>query len=166
MRFGTVLVLASAMVVLSSCATRSERSELSIEEVAILEARERQNAALAARDHVNAARWWQEDVLVTAGLGARLVGRTSYQRAFEVDHTILYRRDPTEVVVNPDQPIAFESGTWVGRDRATNTVRLKGRYSAQWVKQGEEWRIRSELFVATSCSDVACSWEVEAGSAR
>jgi hypothetical protein len=32
-------------------------------------------------------------------------------------------------------------------------VVVRGRYSAQWVKRGDHWLIRSELYVALSGSD-------------
>ena len=54
-------------------------------------------------------------------------------------------------------PLAFETGTWEGHlgTMAGPTV-IGGRYSAQWVKRGEQWLIRSEVFVALSCSGVGC----------
>ena len=35
-------------------------------------------------------------------------------------------------------------------------VVIGGRYSAQWVKRGDQWLIRSEVFVALTCSGVGC----------
>ena len=38
---------------------------------------------------------------------------------------------------------------WEGHlDTITGPVVIGGRYSAQWVKRGDRWLIRSEVFVA------------------
>jgi hypothetical protein len=52
---------------------------------------------------------------------------------------------------------AFETGTWEGHlgTMAGPTV-VGGRYSAQRVKRGGRWLIRSEVFVALTCAGVGC----------
>ena len=46
---------------------------------------------------------------------------------------------------------------WEGHlDTITGPVVIGGRYSAQWVKRGDQWLIRSEVFVALTCSGVGC----------
>jgi hypothetical protein len=59
--------------------------------------------------------------------------------------------------VSPRWPLAFETGTWEGHlgTMAGPTV-VGGRYSAQWVKRGGRWLIRSEVFVALTCAGVGC----------
>jgi hypothetical protein len=34
----------------------------------------------------------------------------------------------------------------------------RGRYAAQWVKRQGRWLIRSEVFVALTCSGIGCSY--------
>jgi hypothetical protein len=36
-------------------------------------------------------------------------------------------------------------------------VVIGGRYSAQWVKRGGRWLIRSEVFVALTCDGAGCA---------
>jgi hypothetical protein len=59
---------------------------------------------------------------------------------------IVYERIPDDIEVGRDWPLAFETGHWVGR-RAGQPV-LGGRYSAQWVRDGQKWLIRGEVYVA------------------
>jgi hypothetical protein len=77
-----------------------------------------------------------------------------------------YRRDPAEIQVSSDYLIAWEQGTWTGTVAARGAPLIRGRYSAQWVKVGGQWLIRSELFVALECSGVACNWPVDASQGR
>jgi hypothetical protein len=48
--------------------------------------------------------------------------------------------------------------TYTRTPDAIRDISLSGEYSAQWVKRGTEWLIRSELFVATACTGRACNW--------
>jgi hypothetical protein len=41
-------------------------------------------------------------------------------------------------------------------DTIAGPVVIGGRYSAQWVKRGDRWLIRAEVFVALTCSEVGC----------
>ena len=46
-------------------------------------------------------------------------------------------------------PLAFETGKWEGHLGSEHgPAVIGGRYSAQWVKRGDRWLIRSEVFVA------------------
>ena len=69
----------------------------------------------------------------------------------------LYQRLTKDVEVSSKWPLGFETGTWEGHlgTIAGPTV-IGGRYSAQWVKRGDRWLIRSELFVALTCRGVGC----------
>jgi hypothetical protein len=79
---------------------------------------------------------------------------------------MIYRRDPAEIQVSSDYLIAWEQGTWTGTVAAGGAPLIRGRYSAQWVKVGGQWLIRSELFVALECSGAACNWPVSASLGR
>jgi ketosteroid isomerase-like protein len=120
-------------------------------------ARAEQNAALARRDIERAAAYWTEDVTVTAGLGRVLKGRSEYRSALERD-TSMYERVPERVEVssNANWPLAFETGTWASRPAGGGAPMVRGRYAAQWVRGGDRWLIRSEVFVALACSGAAC----------
>ena len=70
-----------------------------------------------------------------------------------------YVREPAEIVVSTKWPLAYERGHWTGRLRASpNVPILSGEYSAQWVKSGTQWLIRSEVYVAIDCAGPACAW--------
>jgi ketosteroid isomerase-like protein len=125
----------------------------------IEQARRQQNAAIMRKDFAAAAATWTQDVSIRAGLGRSLQGRQAYVAAFIADSAMTYVREPAEIVVSTKWPLAYERGHWTGRLRASPSVPLlSGEYSAQWVKSGTLWLIRSEVFVAIDCAGPACSW--------
>ena len=134
------------------------------DERAIRQARAAQNRAIVAGDADLVASFWTEDVTVRRGLGQPLSGRADARKLFEHsgnrDSTLLYQREPSTVEASSHWPLAFESGTWVGYAGGRNRAAvIRGRYSAQWVKRGPHWLIRSELFVALSCAGSGCKYE-------
>jgi ketosteroid isomerase-like protein len=128
---------------------------------AVRAARTAQNKAIAAGDLDRAASFWTEDVSVRRALGQPLSGRDAARRALEPPPApasrLIYQRLTKEVEVSPKWPLAFETGAWEGHlGIVTGPVVIGGRYSAQWVKRGDRWLIRSEVFVALTCSGVGC----------
>jgi ketosteroid isomerase-like protein len=128
---------------------------------AIRAARAAQNRALAAGDLDRAAEFWTDDVTVRRALGQSLAGRAAARLALDTPPApaprLVYQRLTKDVEVSGRWPLAFESGVWEGRlESARGPVVIGGRYSAQWVKRGDAWLIRSEVFVALTCSGVGC----------
>jgi ketosteroid isomerase-like protein len=131
------------------------------DDAAIRAARVAQNAAIAAGELDRAASFWTEDVTVRRALGQPLSGRDAARTALEPPPApaahLIYQRLTSDVEVSPKWPLAFETGTWEGHQgSATGPVVIGGRYSAQWVKRGDRWLIRSEVFVALTCSGAGC----------
>jgi ketosteroid isomerase-like protein len=128
---------------------------------AIRAARIAQNQAIAAGHLERATSFWTEDVTVRRALGQAVSGRDAARQALEPPAApalhLVYQRNTKDVEVSPKWPLAFETGAWEGhQDSATGPVVIGGRYSAQWVKRGGHWLIRSEVFVALSCSGAGC----------
>jgi ketosteroid isomerase-like protein len=139
-----ILLILSLFIATVSAAT---------DEDAIKAARLQQNAAIAAHQVEAVASFWTDDVTICRGLGAQLAGKAAYRKLFEADipspTVIVYERLPDSIAVSPLWPLAFETGGWSGHlGSATGPIVISGRYSAQWVKRGERWLIRSEVFVA------------------
>jgi ketosteroid isomerase-like protein len=133
------------------------------EERAIRTARASQNAAMEAGDADLAATWWTEDVTIRRALGQDVHGRAAYRQILAPtgnrDSSLVYQRDPESVEVSAHFPLAFESGRWAGHlGGASGPVVIGGPYSAQWVKRDGRWLIRSEVFVAMTCSGVGCGY--------
>jgi len=125
-------------------------------------ARLAQNQAIRGRYFDSAAAFWLPNVVVSAGLGLAFQGREVYQRAFVLDSAITYNREPDSITVSPNWPLAWEQGRWTGRPHAGGEPVISGQYSAMWMKVGNRWLIRSELFVATNCAQLACAWPAAA----
>jgi len=131
------------------------------DERAIRAARTDQNRAIASGDLDGAAAFWTEDVTVRRALGQPLSGRAAARQALESPTPpaprLVYQRLTREVDVSAQWPLAFETGTWDGHlGSATGPVVIAGRFSAQWVRRGGRWLIRSEVFVALTCSGIGC----------
>ena len=128
---------------------------------AIRAARTEQNRAIAAGDLDRAAAFWTDDVTVRRALGQPLSGRDAARQALAPPSAptphLIYQRISKDVEVSPTWPLAFETGTWQGHQgTAAGPIVIGGRYSAQWVKRGERWLIRSEVFVALTCRGAGC----------
>jgi ketosteroid isomerase-like protein len=154
---GAATVAAVAVLIGASSAPRADDRAL------IIQTRREQNAAIARGDLAATASAWTQDVSVRAGLGRNLQGRQQYVDAFVADSTMRYVREPIEVVVSTKWPLAYERGRWTGfRRGVAKDSLLSGQYSAQWVKSGSRWLIRSEVFVALDCNGSACAWPAAA----
>ena len=120
-------------------------------------ARLAQNVAIVQNDLDRIASFWTDDVVLTRGLGAIVHGRDAYRRLFERD-SVMYQRLPDQIEASTAWPLAFESGSWIGRSATDGKPMIFGRYSAQWLKRDGRWLIHSELFVALGCSGDGCRW--------
>jgi ketosteroid isomerase-like protein len=162
-------------VTLMACATRAApRSATPLPATAVDEgadaravraARAAQNRAIAALDTAAVARFWTEDVEIRRGLGVLVTGREAYKQLFNPDpgavargEELIYQREPASVVISARWPLAYEEGMWVGHaGTADGPARIGGRYAAQWVKRGDRWLIRGEVYVALTCAGVGCA---------
>ena len=129
---------------------------------AIRAARAAQNQAIAAGELDRAATFWTEDITVRRALGQPLSGRDAARQALEPPPApasrLIYQRLTKDVDVSATWPLAFETGTWEGHLGAIGgRVVIGGRFSAQWVKRGDRWLIRSEVFVALTCAGAGCN---------
>jgi len=149
-----VLTTLSATVVAKDAGSSTDKS-------AIEQARLRQNAAIVRGDLAEIAAYWTDDVTICRGLGAQLAGKSAYLELFAADaksaEKIVYQRRPNSIEVSSVWPLAFETGQWqghVGSEQGPTVI--GGQYSAQWVKRADRWLIRSEVFVALTCSGAGC----------
>jgi ketosteroid isomerase-like protein len=130
------------------------------DEEAVRAARARQNRAIAEARIDEIASFWTDDVTICRGLGAQTAGKAAYRKLFEDDAStperLVFVREPSSIDVSPRWPLAFETGNWSGRRGGVDgPVVISGRYSAHWVKRGEHWLIRAEVFVALEADDAA-----------
>ena len=154
MRWSSCIVGVVAAAAWSTVSAADDRALVAAARVA-------QNRAIAAGDLDLVASFWTEDVTVRRALGERLSGRAAAQEALQPTgppaSRIVYQRLTREIDVSPHWPLAFETGTWQGHQGSvTGPTTIGGRYSAQWVKRGGRWLIRSEVFVALTCSGAGC----------
>lgn len=157
------VVVASTLTFLSTCVHAEDKTYSAADETAIREARVAQNQAIAAEDPDRVASFWTEDVTIRRALGQPVTGRAAYRKLFEPTGSpalrLIYQREAIAIEVSLHWPLAFEEGKWAGHlGGAAGPAVIAGRYSAQWVKRGGRWLIRSEVFVALSCADVGCGY--------
>jgi len=151
----TNLIIAA---LLFSSAAVAVQPSAGADKAAIRQARLRQNAAIVSHDLDAIASYWTDDVTICRGLGIQMAGKAAYLKLFAEDDpvspgVIVYERDPASIDVSSVWPLAFETGAWKGHlGKGDGPVVVKGRYSAQWVKRGDKWLIRSEVFVALTGS--------------
>jgi ketosteroid isomerase-like protein len=142
--------IALAAMILAGCAVATTSADIA----AIRAARAEQNGAIAEGNGERAAAFWTDDVTARRALGAAIAGRAAYRKLIEPGAAIVYQRNTVDVEVSNRWPLAFETGTWIGRTNGAEVV--AGRYSAQWVKRDGRWLIRSEVFVALTCKASGC----------
>jgi ketosteroid isomerase-like protein len=158
-----IAIAASTLTFLSTCVHAEEKPSSAADEADIREARVAQNQAIAAQDPDRVASFWTEDVTIRRGLGQPVTGQSAYRKLFEPTGSptsrVIYQRDAIAIEVSPHWPLAFEEGAWTGHvGSAVGPTVIGGRYSAQWVKRGGRWLIRSEVFVALTCAGVGCEY--------
>ena len=128
----------------------------------VRQARLYQNNAMAIGNIEAAASFWTEDVTLRRGLGASIIGKEAYRALLDSspnENSLIYVREPDLIDISPHWPLGFESGTWTARRGSLDgPIAITGRYSAQWVKRDGYWLIRSEVFVALTCTDLTSSW--------
>jgi ketosteroid isomerase-like protein len=127
-------------------------------------ARRTQTQAIANGDIDAVAKFWSPDITICRALGHRVSGieaaKAVIQDQDQSDPSlrVIYQREAVSVEVSETWPLAYEEGRWSGHQGSvSNDPILSGRYSAQWVKRDGRWFIRSELFVALTCSGVGCN---------
>jgi ketosteroid isomerase-like protein len=127
------------------------------DEVAIRNERVVLNDALRTR-HVKAfANLWLEDVRITGYSGSLIVGReksiAGFSKLFAGSDFVSGLRTPEKIDVATGGPLeAAESGVFEWQVRKSDEIVVsRGRYLIMWKKVDGRWKIRSELYVRTSC---------------
>jgi ketosteroid isomerase-like protein len=142
-------------------ATVAKRNEAA--ETRIREERARSNDAIARHDLEALEATWVDDLEVTASSGRVVTNGAEMKQlfagAFSDPQFEVYVRTPEKVQIGPGGGLAAESGEWTGRwKKPDGEMVVRGTYLAQWRKVGDDWRIRSELYVALGCEgSSACS---------
>lgn len=128
----------------------------------IREARARSNRAIAAHDVPGILAEIDETFQVTAGSGRLIRGREAMEEAFREQFgafpDAVYVRSIDTIDVAEDEMRAFESGSWEGTwTTPEGPYRVGGSYSASWIRAGDTWKIRAELFVTLFCEGRSCA---------
>jgi ketosteroid isomerase-like protein len=119
------------------------------------------NEAIAAHDIPAIVSFFDEAYQITTSVGSMSQGVDEeiegLTALFEARPDVNYVRTPEVVEISRSNPLAKESGSWVGTwTTANGPVRTGGSYTAMWRKVDGRWRIRAELFVALFCEGRDC----------
>lgn len=130
----------------------NRKSQLSKNELAIYEQREKSNQALANRSLEEISSFWTEDILITTGNGTLLAGKEKIkgflQDVYQKMPEVVYERTALDLKINEKKGLAWESGTWIGYHVGKKESAVaRGNYSAMWTEEGAGWKIKSQLFV-------------------
>jgi ketosteroid isomerase-like protein len=116
------------------------------------------NEALAARNVERYVRYWTKDAVVMwAGGGLRIgldANVISMASTFKDPH-FSGKRTAENIEIDNGIPLyASESGVrvWSEGLKTGEVGTYRGRYLIMWLKTDGQWKIRSELYVETSCS--------------
>ncbi len=133
-----------------------------MDEQAVRAARAQSNAAIARHDVPGIMAFVDEAFIINTGNGGQLRSAkemaAAFTRQFAELHDVVYVRTPKTVEASASNPLAFESGTWVGTWTApAGPVRTGGKYSASWHLVDGAWKIHAELFVTLYCEGKGCA---------
>lgn len=115
----------------------------------ILKLRNESNAVLKNYDLNSYLSFLTEDVHYTISTGTLINGKDNL-REYLTQRTgakMYWLRTPTEVDVNTQQGLAWETGTWKGFTELQEKSVTGGKYSTLWIKINGSWKIKSQLFV-------------------
>jgi ketosteroid isomerase-like protein len=125
------------------------------EQAAIRAVREQSNRAIRRHDMKTFAASLTSDFVMVRGSGAFVASRDAYVQLFREDGSnpgaAVYQRTPDKIDISTAAPLAAEEGHWVGLVHGKPAY--SGSYLAQWRREADGWKIRSELFVLLSCQD-------------
>ena len=124
--------------------------------------RAQSNAAIVRHDVKGAVALLDVEYQITTGSGELSQGRSAESEAWAKEFAraadLIYVRTPASIDVGSSGVRAAEIGTWTGSWSTPAGLRkVGGRYAAYWRLVDGNWRIRSELFVALSCTGPGCS---------
>lgn len=138
---------------LISCqSAERELSALSNTEKEILNLRKASNEAIQKGDLEEISSFWVKDILISTGAGTLLAGSEEVKAylaaVYEKTPDIVFVRMPYELKENRQTQMAWEEGEWKGYLKTNpDEILASGKYAAAWAKIGEDWKIKSQLFV-------------------
>lgn len=155
--FMLACVLAAPCASSAPTVSRQHAAQGDVEE--IRRARNDLNEALATRSVTLYARYWTKDAVVMWAGGGLRIGLDDnvirMARTFEDPH-FSGKRTPENIEIDNGSPLyASESGAWVWSEglKTGGVGTYRGRYLIMWLKTDGQWKIRSELYVETHCSE-------------
>jgi ketosteroid isomerase-like protein len=116
----------------------------------ILQLRNAYNTALKNYDHELSLSFLTDGVLSTISNGTLIQGKQNLREYIRNNSgtKMYWVRTPKEIDVNTDLGVAWETGSWKGYAAGSDEKSVTGgKYSAQWIKVNEAWKVNSELFV-------------------
>lgn len=132
---------------------RHENDAAKSDDAYIRAARAELNRAVAERNTAPFAKYWLDDVQITAGSGEVLGNNRSrhvkrFVSTFADPAFAGGTRNTTSIDINAAHGLAAEHGEWSWRYRNDSGLQdSQGTYLVMWRKVKNEWRIQSELYI-------------------
>lgn len=143
------------LILILFIASRAQGQSTDIAQIRAVRAQS--NRAILARDLNTLIGSMLPEMQVTAGSGRHLASRDTvaalFAKTFSDRAFLEYVRTPDSIQVSTTNPLAAEHGHWVGRWQRADGIQItQGTYLAMWRRTETGWKLRSELFVALSCT--------------
>ncbi|MBL7870429.1 MAG: nuclear transport factor 2 family protein [Cyclobacteriaceae bacterium] len=141
-----------AFILINTSITVRAQNGLEADKNEILKVRKESNLALKNHQIEKILSFLTEDINIAASNGKIFSGKIAFKDAlttiFSNSPDLYFVRNSEEVLLNSENNIAWEKGTWIAlRPKTDNWNNYGGNYSAYWVKTDGIWKIKSELFV-------------------
>ena len=149
----TSIKLLLASLLLFSCkAEEKGLAALSDTGKTILKIRKASNDAIVSGDLDEIASFWEKDILISTGAGTLLAGSEEVKayltQVFEKTPDIVFVRMTKDIQENLETQMAWEEGEWKGYLKSKpEEILASGKYAAAWAQNGQDWKIKSQLFV-------------------
>lgn len=152
MVYNAIKYLFTILILLIMCNTIKAQDSIDVSRSEILKLRLDSNLAIKNHQIDTVLEYLTDGINIAASNGEIFSGKIAFKNAlnniFSRNPDLYFVRNSEEIILNTEENIAWEKGTWSAlRPKTDNWKNYGGNYSAYWVKMNGIWKIKAELFV-------------------